>query len=126
MANNYHARNLAAPPQRAELQAKNVIDMVEAKWHDMKLLQPRGLAIVMKILKFKRYSILDEVLAALTKPSDDQLEEALVIGRRRSGARFSFMTNTNNIPELIGYLEAIKTDLTMEMIYQAERDDEVD
>ena len=80
----------------------------------------------MKILEFKRYSILDEVIDALTKPADDQLEEALVIGRRKSGARFSFMTNTDNIPELIGYLEAIKTDLTLEMIYQAERDDEAD
>ncbi len=82
----------------------------------------------MKILEFKRYSVLDEVLSALTKPSDDPLEEALVIGRRRSGARFSFMTNPNteNLPELIGYLEAVKTDLTLEMIYQSERDDEVD
>jgi len=80
----------------------------------------------MKILEFKRYSVLDEVLSALSKQTDDPLEEALVIGRRRSGARFSFMTNTDNIPELIGYLEAIKTDLTLEMIYQAERDDEVD
>ena len=80
----------------------------------------------MKILEFKRYSVLDEVLEALTKPSEDPLAEALVIGRRRSGARVSFMTNTDNIPELIGYLEAIKTDLTMEMIYQAERDSETD
>jgi len=81
---------------------------------------------MMKILEFKRYSVLDEVLEALTKPSDDPLEEALVIGRRRSGARFSFMTSTDNVPELIGYLEAIKTDLTMEMICQAERDSESD
>ena len=80
----------------------------------------------MKILEFKRYSVLDEVIAALNQPDEDQLEEALVIGRRRSGARFSFMTNTDNIPELIGYLEAIKTDLAMEMIYQAERDGESD
>ncbi len=81
----------------------------------------------MKVLEFKRYSVLDEVLDALTKPAEDPLEEALVIGRRKSGARFSFMTNTDNIPELIGYLEAIKTDLALEMIYQAERDgDEVD
>ena len=80
----------------------------------------------MKILEFKRYSVLDEVLEALTKPSDDPLAEALVIGRRSSGSRFSFMTSTDNIPELIGYLEAIKTDLTMEMIYQAERDSESD
>ncbi len=79
----------------------------------------------MKILEFKRYSVLDEVLAALGKSGDDPLEEALIIGRRKSGARFSFMTNTDNIPELIGYLEAIKTDLTLEMIYQAERDDEI-
>jgi len=80
----------------------------------------------MKILEFKRYSVLDEVLAALGKPADDPLEEALVIGRRRSGSRFSFMTNTDNIPELIGYLEAIKTDLTLEMIDQAEREGEPD
>lgn len=80
----------------------------------------------MKILEFKRYSVLDEVLDALTKQGDDQLEEALVIGRRKSGSRFSFMTHTDNIPELIGYLEAIKTDLTLEMIYQAERDGEAD
>ena len=80
----------------------------------------------MKVLEFKRYSVLDEIVSALTKSVDDPLEEALVIGRRKSGARFSFMTNTDNIPELIGYLEAIKTDLTLEMIYQAERDDEVD
>ncbi len=80
----------------------------------------------MKVLEFKRYSILDEVLAALSKETDDPLEEALVIGRRKSGARFSFMTDTDNIPELIGYLEAIKTDLTLEMIYQADRDDESD
>lgn len=81
----------------------------------------------MKILEFKRYSVLDEVIEALTTPNGgDTLEEALVIGRRRSGARFSFMTNTDNIPELIGYLEAIKTDLTLEMIYQAEREDEHD
>lgn len=80
----------------------------------------------MKILEFKRYSVLDEVLDALGKSAEDPLEEALVIGRRRSGSRFSFMTNTDNIPELIGYLEAIKTDLTLEMIYQAERDGEAD
>lgn len=80
----------------------------------------------MKVLEFKRYSILDEIISALTKSADDPLEEALVIGRRKSGARFSFMTNTDNIPELIGYLEAIKTDLTLEMIYQAERDGETD
>lgn len=80
----------------------------------------------MKVLEFKRYSVLDEIVSALTNSADDPLEEALVIGRRKSGARFSFMTNTDNIPELIGYLEAIKTDLTLEMIYQAERDDEVD
>lgn len=80
----------------------------------------------MKVLEFKRYSVLDEIVSALAKSADDPLEEALVIGRRKSGARFSFMTNTDNIPELIGYLEAIKTDLTLEMIYQAERDDEAD
>lgn len=80
----------------------------------------------MKILEFKRYSVMDEVMDALTKPADDPLEEALVIGRRKSGARFSFMTSTDNIPELIGYLEAIKTDLTLEMICQAEREDEIE
>ena len=80
----------------------------------------------MKVLEFKRYSVLDEIISALTGAVDDPLEEALVIGRRKSGARLSFMTNTGNMPELIGYLEAIKTDLTLEMIYQAERDDEVD
>ena len=78
----------------------------------------------MSILQFKRYSVMDEVVEALTSQGDDTLEEALVIGRRKSGARFSFMTNTDNIPELIGYLEAIKTDLTLEMIAQAERDDD--
>lgn len=80
----------------------------------------------MKVLEFKRYSVLDEIVSALTDSTDDPLEEALVIGRRKSGARFSFMSNTDNIPELIGYLEAIKTDLTLEMIYQAERDGEAD
>jgi hypothetical protein len=67
---------------------------------------------------------MDEVVEALTSPAEDPLEEALVIGRRRSGSRFSFMTNTDNLPELIGCLEAIKTDLTLEMIAQAERDDD--
>lgn len=52
---------------------------------------------------------------------EDQVVEALVIGRKKSGNRFSFITYTENIPELLGYLETIKTDLVLEMITQAER-----
>ncbi|MGL4208131.1 MAG: hypothetical protein ACRCTY_01955 [Candidatus Adiutrix sp.] len=75
----------------------------------------------MSILQFRKYSVIDEVVEELTSLSDDPLEEALIIGRRKSGARFSFMINIENLPELIGYLEVIKTDLTLEMITQAER-----
>jgi len=80
----------------------------------------------MSVLEFKRYSVLNEVLEALQTPSDDPMEEALVIGRRKSGLRFSMMANVDNIPELIGYLEVVKTDLALEMIYQSEREGEAD
>lgn len=78
----------------------------------------------MKILEFKKFSVLDEVVDALTRPTDDPLAEAMVIGKRESGVYFSFMTRTDNIPETIGYLEAIKTDLALEMISRAERDND--
>ena len=77
----------------------------------------------MTVLQFKRHNIVEEIVTSLQDESDEVVE-ALVIGRKKSGVRFSFMTMTDNIAELIGYLEAIKTDLTLEMITQAERDEE--
>jgi DNA-binding ferritin-like protein len=77
----------------------------------------------MTVLQFKRHDLVEEIIENLTDPSDDVVE-ALVIGKKKSGATFSFMTEVANIPELIGYLETIKTDLVLEMITQAERGDE--
>jgi hypothetical protein len=75
----------------------------------------------MKVLEFKRYSVVEDIIDCLTD-QDDDIIEAIVIGKKKSGSRFSYMTTTENIPELIGYLEAVKADLAMELIYQAERD----
>ena len=77
----------------------------------------------MTVIQFKRHDLVEEIIENLTDKSDDVVE-ALVIGKKKSGATFSFMTEVNNIPELIGYLETIKADLVLEMITQAERGDE--
>lgn len=77
----------------------------------------------MTVLQFKRHDLVTEIIENLSDQSDDVVE-ALVIGKKKSGATFSFMTDIANIPELIGYLEAIKADLVFEMIAQAERGDE--
>ena len=77
----------------------------------------------MTVLQFKRHDLVAEIIENLSDKSDDVIE-ALVIGKKKSGATFSFMTDIANIPELIGYLEAIKADLVLEMIAQAERGDE--
>ena len=77
----------------------------------------------MTVLQFKRHDLVAEIVDNLSDQSDDVIE-ALVIGKKKSGATFSFMTDIANIPELIGYLEAIKADLVLEMIAQAERGDE--
>ena len=77
----------------------------------------------MSILEFKRYSVVQEIIDCLSD-DEDEIIEALIIGKKKSGSRFSYMTITDNLPELIGYLEAIKTDLAMEMVTQAERLDE--
>lgn len=76
----------------------------------------------MTILQFKRLGVVEEIVDCLRHDTDDVVE-ALVIGKRKSGARFSYMTYTDNIPELVGYLEALKTDLILEMIAQADRPD---
>jgi hypothetical protein len=77
----------------------------------------------MTVIQFKRHDLVTEIIENLTDQSDEVVE-ALVIGKKKSGATFSFMTEVNNIPELIGYLETIKADLVLEMITQAERGDE--
>jgi hypothetical protein len=77
----------------------------------------------MTVLQFKRHNVLKDVIASLND-EEDEVVEALVIGKKKSGGRFSFMTFTDNIPELIGYLEAIKTDLALEMIDQADRSED--
>lgn len=77
----------------------------------------------MTVLEFKRRNIVTEIIASLHDEADEVVE-AIVIGKKKSGARFSFMTVIDNIPELIGYLEAVKTDLALEMISQAERSDQ--
>ena len=79
----------------------------------------------MTILQFKRYSVVQEIIDCL-QDEQDEVTEALVIGKKKGGGRFSFMTVTDNIPELLGYLEAIKTDLALEMISQADRSDDGD
>ncbi|MEW5722909.1 MAG: hypothetical protein AB1896_07360 [Thermodesulfobacteriota bacterium] len=76
----------------------------------------------MTILEFRRHDVVADIIEAL-QDEEDEVVEALVIGKKKSGGRFSFMTLTENIPELIGYLEAIKTDLAIEMLEQAEKDD---
>jgi hypothetical protein len=77
----------------------------------------------MSVIQFKRRTIVQEIIDSLSDEADDVVE-ALVIGKKKSGGMFSFMTHTDNIPELIGYLEAIKADLVLEMIEQAERDED--
>jgi CBS domain containing-hemolysin-like protein len=77
----------------------------------------------MKVLEFKRYNVIEEIVDAL-RDEKDEVVEALVIGKKKGGGRFSLMTETDNIAELIGYLEAIKTDLTLELIEMADRTDE--
>jgi hypothetical protein len=77
----------------------------------------------MTVLKFKRYNVVDDIIDTLRDDADEVIE-ALVVGKKQSGARFSFMTLTDNIPELIGYLEAIKTELALELIEQAEQSEE--
>ena len=77
----------------------------------------------MTILEFKRHDVVKEIIESL-KDDQDEVVEALVIGRKKSGHRFSFMTSTENIPELIGYIEAIKTDLALELITQADPEEE--
>jgi len=77
----------------------------------------------MTILKFQRYNVVQDIMNCL-RDETDEVTEALVIGKKKSGARFSYMTFTENIPELIGYLEAIKTDLTLEMIAMSDKSDD--
>ncbi|MFH1135452.1 MAG: hypothetical protein V1816_05140 [Pseudomonadota bacterium] len=77
----------------------------------------------MTILQFRRHNIVQEIIDSL-RDEEDEVIEALVIGKKKSGARFSFMTFTDNIPELLGYLEAVKTDLALEIIDQADRAEE--
>ena len=77
----------------------------------------------MTVLQFKRPNLVAELIQSL-RDEDDEVVEALVIGKKSSGARFSFMTEIENIPELVGYLEAIKADLVLEMLEQADRDEE--
>lgn len=77
----------------------------------------------MTVLKFERYNVVQEIVDSLQDETDEVIE-ALVIGKKKSGARFSFMTVTKNIPELLGYVEAVKTDLALEMISQADMLDE--
>ncbi|MEW6264599.1 MAG: hypothetical protein AB1641_16120 [Thermodesulfobacteriota bacterium] len=77
----------------------------------------------MTVLQFKRHNVVSEIIQSLQDDKDEVLE-AIVIGKKKSGGRFSFMTVTENLPELIGYLEAVKADLVMEMITQADRADD--
>ena len=77
----------------------------------------------MTVLQFKRHNIVQEIIDSL-KDENDEVVEALVIGKKKSGIRFSFMTLTDNIPELLGYLEAVKMDLALEIMDQADRVDE--
>ncbi len=77
----------------------------------------------MKVLPFKRLNIVQEIIDCL-QDEKDEVVEALVIGKKKSGVRFSYMTFTENLPELIGYLEALKTDLTLDMISLAETSEE--
>lgn len=77
----------------------------------------------MSVIQFKRHHLVDEIIDALRDENTD-ITEAIVIGKKNDGTRFTFMTGTDNIPELIGYLEAVKTDLVIEMITQAEHDDD--
>jgi len=76
----------------------------------------------MSILQFKRHSIVQDIINCLQNDAEE-VTEAVVLGKRKNGERFSYMTITEDIPELVGYLEAIKTDLILEMISQAERSD---
>ena len=74
----------------------------------------------MTVLQFKRQNVVQDIIDSLSD-EEDEVVEAIVMGKKKSGSRFSYMTYTDNIPELIGYLEAIKTELTLELIDQAER-----
>ena len=74
----------------------------------------------MTVLKFKRHDVVQEIIGALHDETDEVVE-ALVIGKKKNGGIFSFMTPPENIPELIGYLEALKIDLTLEMIALADQ-----
>ena len=77
----------------------------------------------MTVLKFERYNVVQEIVDSL-QDETDEIVEALVIGKKKSGTRFSFMTVTKNIPELLGYIEAVKIDLALEMISPADMIDE--
>ncbi|MBW2623158.1 MAG: hypothetical protein JRD68_09655 [Deltaproteobacteria bacterium] len=74
----------------------------------------------MAILEFKRQNVVEEIASTL-QDDNDEVVEAIVIGKKKSGEYFSYLTSVDNIPELIGYLEALKTDLVLEMISQADR-----
>ena len=74
----------------------------------------------MAVLEFKRQNVVQEIAESL-KDESDEVTEAIVIGKKKSGEYFSYLTSVSNIPELIGYLEALKTDLTLEMIAHADR-----
>jgi hypothetical protein len=76
--------------------------------------------VTMAILEFKRQNVVEEIASTLQDDSDEVVE-AIVVGKKKSGEYFSYLTSVDNIPELIGYLEALKTDLVLEMISQADR-----
>lgn len=76
----------------------------------------------MAVLEFKRQNVVKEIAAALQDESDE-VTEAIVIGKKKSGQYFSYLTSVSNIPELIGYLEALKIDLALEMISLADQSD---
>lgn len=77
----------------------------------------------MSILQFRRQNVVQEITACL-QDETDEVTEALVIGKKKSGEHFSYVTHIENIAELIGYLEAVKTELALEMISQADRAEE--
>lgn len=77
----------------------------------------------MKILEFRKHHVVQDIITTL-QDDEDEIVEAIVIGKRKSGGRFSYMTVSDNIPELIGYLEAIKTDLALQLAELAERYEE--
>ena len=77
----------------------------------------------MTVLHFKRHNVVDELIDTLSD-ENDPVVEALVIGRKKSGGRFTYMTVTENLAELLGYLEALKIDLALEIMSQSERDED--